>query len=89
MNFNSDTNYVIFNVEEIDKIDFDQVEQKSVEILRLSIDETKTFVYWWGSITPAFVNNLTTKEGVYTYEEVLPILQGIEWNVPYNQEILP
>ena len=36
--------YVIFEVSEIDAIDFSQVLETSAETLRKSVDETKTFV---------------------------------------------
>ena len=36
--------YVIFNVSELDKIDFTQVEETSIETVRKSVDETLTFV---------------------------------------------
>ena len=42
----SNRNYVIFNVSEIDKVDFTQVLETSPETLRRSVDETKTFVKW-------------------------------------------
>ena len=46
-----------------------------------SIDELKTFVKWDGE-TPDCVVNLTTKEGPYTYEEILDILATPEWTDP-------
>ena len=36
--------YIIFNVSEIDQIDFNQVLETSAETLRKSVDETLTFV---------------------------------------------
>ena len=73
--------YVIFNVSELDKIDFNQVQETSVDTIRKSVDETKTFVKWDGVI-PECVNNLTTKEGPYTYDEILIILSTTEWTDP-------
>jgi hypothetical protein len=45
------------------------------------VDETKTFVKWDGE-TPSSVASLTTKEGPYTYEEMLNILATEEWTDP-------
>lgn len=73
--------FIIFNVSEIDKIDFTQVLETSPETLRKSVDETKTFVKWDGVI-PEFVSTLTTSEGPYTYEEILQILSTEEWTKP-------
>lgn len=78
--------YVIFNVSEIDKIDFDQVLETSPETLRLSVDETKTFVKWDGEV-PECVNNLTTKEEYLTHEEILSIMNTPEWTEEENDSI--
>lgn len=71
-------NFMIFNVSELDTIDFTQVLETSKDTVRKSIDETKTFVKWDGDI-PSSVSSLTTKEGPYTYEEILTILSTPEW----------
>ena len=73
--------FMIFNVSELSEIDFTQVLETSEETVRKSVDETKTFVKWDGVI-PESVNNLTTKEGPYTYDEMIQILSGPEWVNP-------
>jgi hypothetical protein len=70
--------YIIFNVSELDKIDFNQVLETSINTIRKSVDETKTFVKWDGE-TPPCVLTLTTSEGPYEYEEMLTILATPEW----------
>lgn len=70
--------YVIFNVMELNKVDFSLVGETSADTVRKSVDGTKTFVKWSGD-TPAFVDNLTTKEGLYTLEEMHAILATPEW----------
>lgn len=70
--------FMIFNVSELSSIDFTQVLETSEETVRRSVDGTKTFVKWDGTM-PECVNNLTTKEGPYTYEEMLTILSTPEW----------
>ncbi len=70
--------FMIFNVSEIDKIDFTQVHETSAETVRKSVDGTKTFVKWDGNI-PSSVSSLTTSEGPYTYDEIIVILEGPEW----------
>lgn len=74
--------FMIFNVSELNQINFNEVLETSVETVRKSVDETKTFVKWDGTI-PDCVDNLTTKEGPYTYEEILIILQTPEWSAPF------
>lgn len=76
-----DREFMIFNVSELNTIDFTQVEETSADTVRKSVDGTKTFVKWDGTI-PDCVNNLTTKEGPYTYEEMLTILATPEWTDP-------
>ena len=76
-----DRHFMIFNVSELNSIDFSTVLETSPETVRKSVDETKTFVKWEGEM-PACVENLTTKEGPYSYEEILEILAGSEWSSP-------
>ena len=71
--------YIIFNISEIDKVNFDEVKETSKDTLRISIDGTKTFVKWYEDETPSFVNMLTTMEGPYTHEQILEILQTEFW----------
>jgi hypothetical protein len=73
--------YIIFNVSELPLVNFNEVLETSVDTVRKSVDKTKTFVKWDGA-TPDCVNNLTTKEGPYTYEEMLAILSTPEWTDP-------
>lgn len=75
-------NFMIFNVNEVDNIDFDTVLETSPETLRRSVDGTKSFVKWDGETVPPSVDALTTKEGPYNYDEILEILAGPEWTDP-------
>jgi hypothetical protein len=70
---------MILSVSELPQIDFSQVLENSVDTVRVSIDGSKTFVKWDGNTIPSSVDSLTTKEGPYTYEEILTILNGPEW----------
>lgn len=71
-------NFMIFNVSELDTIDFTQVLETSQDTVRRSVDGTRTFVKW-NDDTPSSVEALTTKEGPYNYEEILTILAGPDW----------
>ena len=73
---------MIFDVSELPQIDFNEVLETSVETVRKSVDETKTFVKWDGDVIPSSIDALTTKEGPYTYEEILAILATPEWTDP-------
>jgi hypothetical protein len=71
--------FMILNVSELTDIDFSQVLETSIDTVRKSIDGTKTFVKWDSDTIPSSVDSLTTKEGPYTYEEIIDILAGPEW----------
>jgi hypothetical protein len=73
--------FMIFNVSELNQINFTEVLETSSETVRRSVDGTKTFVKWEGD-QPLFISTLTTKEGPYTYSEILSILATPEWTDP-------
>ena len=77
--------FMIFSISELSSIDFTQVLETSAETVRISIDGTKTFVKWDGESVPECVTNLTTKEGPYTYNEILEIMSTSAWS---NNEIM-
>lgn len=77
--------FMIFNASELGTVDFTQVLETSQDTVRRSVDGTKTFIKWEGDSIPSSVNNLTTKEGPYTYTEIKTILSDVEWTS--NEEI--
>jgi len=76
-----DRTFVIFDFSEVDKIDFSQVLETSADTLRKSVDGTRTFVKWENAV-PTFLGDLETKSELYTYEEIIAILQTPEWTAP-------
>ena len=76
--------YVLFNLSECDKINFNEVNETSVETLRKSIDETLTFVKYDSDEMPLSVSSLTTKSGPYTQTEIITILNTPEWVIEIN-----
>ena len=68
--------YVIINTEDV--IDFDQVEETSVETLRWNKDNTKTFVKYEG-YKPKFLYGKTA----YSHSQILEILNDVdgEWYI--------
>lgn len=75
--------FIIFNVSELSLVNFDEVLETSIDTIRKSVDQTKTFVKWDGNM-PTFIDNLTTKEGPYTYNEISQILQSPEWTQHFD-----
>lgn len=75
----TDRKFMIFNVSEINKINFNEVLETSIDTIRKSVDETKTFVKWSENTIPSSVQTLTTSEGPYTYDEIIVILNSTDW----------
>jgi hypothetical protein len=76
--------YLILPVTELFKVDFNQVGETSIDTVRKSVDQTKTFVKWEGQ-DPTFISELTNTEGPYTHEEILNILATEEWTSPMTE----
>ena len=77
----SNRHYMIFNVNELSTIDFNEVMETSIDTVRKSVDENYTFVKYEGDEPPT-VAALTTKTGSYTHSEILTILATSEWTNP-------
>lgn len=69
---------IIFNVSEINKINFSEVTQ-TPQTLVYSVDKTKTYVTWTSLNTPSFVSTMTTAEGPFDENQLLHILETPEW----------
>ena len=76
--------FMIFQTSELYKIDFNQVLETSSETVRKSVDGLKTFVKWNGPYIPSSVQNVEMKEGPYTYNEIMIILNTSEWSQENN-----
>lgn len=66
--------YVIYNMANVNLINFDQVKETSRDTLRLSLDQTKCVLKFEGD-TPDFLVGLQQ----YNYEEILAIMYSSEW----------
>ena len=82
----SNRQYVIFDVSELDSIDFTHVLETSADTVRRSVDGTKTFVKWESNV-PLSVEALTTKGNYLTYEEMLSIMATEEWTASMSEEM--
>jgi hypothetical protein len=80
-----DRHYVVFDLTEVDTIDFSEVMETSADTLRKNLANTQSFVKYEGSM-PASVTALTTRSQEYTHEEILTLLAGTDWTDP-NAEI--
>lgn len=73
-----DIKYIIFDYSEINKIDFNEVLNTSIDTLRKNEDGSKTIVKWIGE-DPQCISDLTTKSQVYTSSEIKSIIESSEW----------
>ena len=80
-----DRHYIIFDLTEVDTIDFSEVMETSADTLRKNLANTQSFVKYEGAM-PDSVTALTTKSQEYTHAEILAILAGADWTDP-NAEI--
>jgi hypothetical protein len=71
--------YIIFNMSEVNKIDFKEVLETSEDSLRVS-NNNLSFVKFRGSI-PTSVQSLTTKSEEYNENEIIEILSTDEWKI--------
>lgn len=84
---NNGLTYVVFNVSELDQIDFNQVLQTSAETCRVSVDGSQTLVKWYTHVgVPSCVQSLTTKGPYMTHEETLDLMSTPAWNEPIDPE---
>ena len=73
--------YVIFDLSEVDAIDFSEVMETSADTLRKNLANTQSFVKYEGDM-PASVVALTTRSQEYSHEEILALLAGTDWADP-------
>ena len=77
--------YVVFDLSEVDTIDFSEVMETSAETLRKNLANTQSFVKYESDM-PASITALNTRSQEYTHAEILALLAGEEWADP-NAEI--
>jgi hypothetical protein len=70
--------YVIISADEVDSVDFSQVDEMSADTIRYSLDGSKTFVKFDSDTTPSFLDGKTQ----YSHSEILTILATDEWTDP-------
>ena len=77
-----DNKYIIFDITELDTLDFNQVLETSADTIAYNLAGTKTVVKYVFGDMPSSIQALTTREGPYSYTEIKNILTGSEWNDP-------
>ena len=73
--------YVVFDLTEVDTIDFSEVMETSADTLRKNLANTQSFVKYEGDQPPSVVA-LATKSQEYSHAEILTLLAGADWTDP-------
>ena len=71
--------YVIINADEVDSVNFSQVDETSENTVRYNVAGTKTFVKFDTDTTPSFLEGKTQ----YTHSEIISVLATDEWTPPF------
>lgn len=74
--------YIIFDVSEVNKINFDEVLETSANTLRTSLDGSKTIVKYTSDEMPTSIANLTTRIGPFDEMEMNITLGNSDWTMP-------
>ena len=77
----SNRRYITFDVTEVGKVDFSQVDETSAATLRKSVDELKAVIKY-ELPAPSSVASLTTKSAEYTHEAIIVLMGTSEWSPP-------
>tara|TARA_E500000331_G_scaffold281763_1_gene275315 strand:+ start:886 stop:1143 length:258 start_codon:yes stop_codon:yes gene_type:complete len=78
--------YVVFDLTEVNTIDFSEVLETSADTLRKNLAGTQSFVKYEGD-QPTSVAALTTKSSEYNHADILTLLAGTDWTDP-NAELI-
>jgi hypothetical protein len=73
--------YLVFDLTEVDTIDFSEVMETSADTLRKNLANTQSFVKYESDM-PASITALNTRSQEYTHAEILALLAGAEWTDP-------
>ena len=72
--------YFIIPSTRVDDVDFEEVLESELT-LRYNSDSSKTFVCYESPSVPISLQSISDKEGPYTNEQILTILDGKDWEV--------
>jgi hypothetical protein len=79
--------YMTVGINEINLIDFSQVLQNNEETIRENNNKTRFLISWNNGEEPSFIPSLQTKSQVYSYDEILIIMDSDDWKSPITETI--
>jgi hypothetical protein len=76
-------NYAIISLDDISKIDFDQVGETSADTIRTNLLTPPTeFILKWDELPSFIEDGSVVPVGTYSHEEMISILQSEPWQNP-------
>jgi len=76
-------NYAIISLDDISKIDFDQVGETSADTIRTNLLTPPTeFILKWDELPSFIEDGSVVPVGTYSHEEMLSILHSEPWQNP-------
>jgi len=78
-------NYAIINLNDLEKVDFNQIIEGSENTIRKNILEPPTqFIIKWSGETPSFISDgsVTTVGEIMNHSEALELMSSSEWSEP-------
>jgi len=82
----SNRTYVVFDLTEVDNLDFREVAETSRQTLRNNLANTQSFVKYQGDMPPS-IAALNTRSKPYTHTEMLGLLDSAQWtDLNYKDE---
>ncbi len=78
--------YATISIDDLNLIDFNQVIESNINVIRKSIDGTQFVIKWRKGYTPTFINDGTIIPiGTYDHHAILELMVTPEWT-PEEQE---
>lgn len=75
--------YAVIDINDLDLIDFSQIEETSINTIRKSIDEAQFVIKWQEGYEPTFIENgEVIPVGIYTHSECLELMNTPAWSEP-------
>tara|TARA_R100001460_G_scaffold58795_1_gene98611 strand:+ start:576 stop:827 length:252 start_codon:yes stop_codon:yes gene_type:complete len=78
-------NYAIINLNDLEKVDFNQIIEGSENTIRKNIIEPPTqFIIKWSGETPSFISDgsVSTVGEIMNHEKAIALMATAEWSEP-------
>lgn len=78
--------YAVININDLDLIDFSQIEETSRDTIRKSLDNTQFVIKWENGYTPTFISDASVVPvGTYDHHAILELMATPAWSKPIEE----